>query len=95
VEIMAQPFFDARVSTPSMDLCVARKARTYKVAKVIAGMFQPKFAGEFRTLRPRPDETHVAAQNVPELRKLVQSEAAKIVTDSRAARVVRHGPNGA
>jgi hypothetical protein len=56
-------------------------------------MFQPEFAGEFRTFRSRSDKTHVAAQDIPELRKFVQSEAAKVVAGSRAARIVRHGPN--
>ena len=65
------------------------------MTKVVAGMFQPEFAGEFRTFRPRPDKTQRRrARRSRAAVSLVQSEAAKVVPDSRAARIVWHGPNG-
>ena len=53
-----------------------------------------EFAGEFGTFGPRSDKTHVAAKNVPELRKFVEAETAKIMTHSCAAGIVRNRPDG-
>ena len=50
---------------------------------------------EIGTLRPRPDDRHVAAQHVPELRQLVEIEAPQPAPDRRAARVVRRAPRRA
>jgi len=94
MKIMAQSFFDTRVTPPAVDLCIARQAGTDKVAKVVAGMFLPEFAGEFGTLGPWSDETHVAAKNVPELWKFVQSEPAKTMSRPRAPGIVRNRPDG-
>src|SRR5690606_35931126 len=42
-----------------------------------------------RQERPRPDERHVAADDVPELRQLVERERAEEPSEPRQARFVR------
>jgi len=94
VQIVAESFFDARVSTPAVDLRVTGETRTDNMAKVIARELLTEFAGEFGTFGPRSDKTHVAAKNIPELRKFVEAETAKIMTHSCAAGIVRNRPDG-
>ena len=50
---------------------------------------------EVRSLGPRADDGHVAAQHVPELRQLVDVEAAQQPADPRRARVVVTRPDRA
>src|ERR1051326_4786470 len=45
------------------------------------------------TLRSRPDKVHVAAQDVPELRNLVNADFANDAPDARHAIVAVAGPN--
>src|SRR5688500_19778759 len=46
-----------------------------------------------RALRPRADETHFAAQDVPELRNLVDARFAPDATDGRRKRIASTGPH--
>src|SRR5688572_6556223 len=48
---------------------------------------------EVRTLGTRTDETHLAAQDVPELRNLVDANLAYDATDARRAVVAFAGPH--
>ena len=50
---------------------------------------------KYGPLRTRADDRHVAAQDVPELRQLVEVEAAQPAADRRAPRVVVAGPDRA
>jgi len=95
VKVVTQPFFDTGVSPPAVDLCVSGQTRPDKMANVVAGMFLPEVAREFGTFGSGSDKTHVAAQNVPELRKFVEAEPAKIMAHAGAARVVRDRPDSA
>src|SRR5207253_2011314 len=52
-----------------------------------------KNARKLRTRRPWADEAHVAAKDIPKLRKLIKAGTPKIVTNSGAARVGRHRPD--
>src|SRR5438105_6944135 len=91
---MVQSFYYTRVSPPAVDLRVARQAGSDEVAKVVAGKFLPEFACEFGAFGPRSNKTHVAAKNVPELWKFVQSKPSKIMAHGRAAGIVRNRPDG-
>ena len=49
---------------------------------------------ELRPFRPRPHQRHLAAQDVPELRKLVEPKPAHDAARPRQLRIVRARPNG-
>ena len=67
----------------------------YPVAPVVAVDGRAEVADEVRPLRPRPDEAHLALQDVEELRELVDRRAAKELTDGRPAiRFALHTPGG-
>lgn len=95
MQIVAEPFFETGVSAPTVDLSVAGEAGSHGVADLIVGMFFAKLVREFRALGTRADETHLAAKNIPELRKLVEAESPQIRSDWGASWVVRHGPDRA
>src|SRR4051812_23382818 len=50
---------------------------------------------EVRPLRPRTDERHVAFEDVPELRQLVEIEASQHPAERRAPWIVVARPDGA
>src|SRR4029079_10407627 len=49
---------------------------------------------EKRPFRPRPDETHIAAQDVPQLRKLVETCLTDETADACHPTVLRACPDG-
>jgi hypothetical protein len=65
------------------------------VAQRVVGDLLLQLVHEDRPLGPRPDEAHVAPEDVPELRQLVDARLAHERAVSRHARVVLHGPHGA
>ncbi len=95
VHVVAQPLFQARVAAPAVNLGVAGEPGAHRVAEIVVRMFFAEFARELGTLGPGAGQAHLAAKDVPELRKLVETEPAEICAERRAARIVRHGPDGA
>ena len=95
MKIVPKALFKAGVSAPAVNLSVPRKTGAYRMTKVVAGMFLPELASEFRTLRARPHETHFTAENIPELGKLIETEASKGVADFRASGIAGHCPDRA
>src|SRR5438552_1597716 len=94
-EVVAEAFFDACVATPSVDLSVTGKAAAHRAPEIIAGKLRTKFPHKFRTFGPGAHEAHVAAQNVPELREFIESQAAQKPTDPGASRIAGDGPHRA
>lgn len=95
INIVTQSFFEAGVAAPAVDLRVAGDAGAHRVANVVADVFFSEFAGEFGPFGPRSDQTHIAAQDIPELRKLIDTETTQIESEPRASRVAGNGPNRA
>src|SRR5205823_5310513 len=87
VKIVPQPFFQTRVTAPAVNLRISRESSPDGVALIVIGVFLAKSARELRSLRPRADETHVTAEDIPKLRKLIEARTAKIKTNSGTARI--------
>ena len=75
---------------PRQPLTCAQPVRPalHLVAQHVARDLAAELLDEDRPLGTRPDEAHVAAQHVPELRQLVEAGAAQEGAEARAARVV-------
>ena len=93
MKVVAEPLFKTRVSAPSVNLRIARESTSNGVPLVVIRIFFGKFEGELGALGPRPHKTHITAQDVPELRKLVQAGTAEVVTNAGASRIARYRPN--
>ena len=65
------------------------------VPQVVVGDRLPELLDEDRALRPRPDQAHVAAQDVEELGQLVDIRVAEPIADPSASGVVIEGPDRA
>src|SRR5688572_16711824 len=63
-------------SITELDLGPAGDARFHAVALVVVGDDAAELLDEVWPLRPRPDEAHLAAQHVEELRQLVEAALA-------------------
>ena len=69
------------------DLPQAREARRHRQAAALPRLVLPHFLDHGG---PRADEAHVALEDVPELRQLVEARAAQPPADRRDPRVVGH-----
>lgn len=70
------------------DLCEACDAGLDVVAVGVLGIFRGELLDEVRTLGARADKAHVAVEDVPDLRQLVEARRANEGTDFRDVRVV-------
>ncbi len=68
-----QTFLYGCVAAPSVHLRLAGNPRLQPVAIVIPRYIVQKFLNEMRPLRPRIHHTHVALQNIDELRQFIQT----------------------
>ena len=80
---------------PAIRLCVAAQAGSDRVAQVILGVFSSEFAGEFGAFGPRPDKAHLPTQDIPKLWKFIKTKPPQIMTDPRAAGIIRYRPDRA
>src|SRR5213596_762094 len=94
-EVVLDPLLDRGLTPPAIDLRPARDARLHLVAEHVPGHPAAELLDEARALGARADEAHLTAQDVPELRQLVQAEAPEERPEPRAPRVVRPRPDGA
>ena len=94
-EVVAQAFFDAGVAAPAMNLGEAGNSGPDRMTHFVSGMFPSELARELGAFRARADEAHVTLQDVPQLRQFIDREAPEIPTDSSAARIAWHRPDGA
>jgi hypothetical protein len=88
-----QAALDARESAPAMDLRISGQAGANGVPQVIIFVIAPEFGDELRPLRPWPDETHVASNHVPKLRKLIEAVTPQEQSGPGAPRIVWNGPD--
>ena len=92
MKIVPQPFFKTGVAAPAVDLRVSGETASNGVALVVLNVLFAKFACELGTLRARSDKTHIATQDVPQLRQFIEAVTAKVVTDSSAPWIGRYRP---
>src|SRR5213596_2096635 len=94
VEVVFDPFLDRGLAAPAVDLRPARDARLHLVAEHVAGHPPAELLDEARALGTRADEAHLTAQDVPELRQLVETPASQERPEPRAPLVIRPRPRG-
>ena len=72
IKIVLDTMPDGRIAAAqAIDLSPPRDAALHVVACHVGGDFLTKFLNEKSELRPRPDNAHIAAKNIKELRKLI------------------------
>ena len=89
---MPQALLQARVPAPTVDLGISCQARQDGVAHIIVCMFLAKLARELRPFGTRANQTHLAAQDVPQLRQFIEPVSTQVEADSRTSRIARNGP---
>src|SRR5215213_3995565 len=67
VQVVLDALLERRVAAPPVDLCPSRDARLHLVTEHVLGNTVFELLDEERSFGPRPDDRHVAAQDVPEL----------------------------
>src|SRR5271156_3394976 len=75
------------------DLSPTGQARTNCMALVVIRNFFPEHANKFGAFGTRPDEAHIAAQNVDQLRQLVQPKLPQYPADTSDALIIRSRPH--
>src|SRR5260370_9387983 len=78
-----------------IDLRPARNSRLDAMALAVVGNLLLEFSDEFRPLRARADDRHIAPQDVEQLRQLIHVELAQPSSDGRNAGIVLLGPDRA
>src|SRR5687767_3934374 len=97
VEVELDTLFERGVAAPAVYLRPAGDAGLDLVAQHVLRDAVLELLDEERPLGTRPDDRHVALEDVPELRQLVEVEAAQPLSHRRRARVVvarPHRPRG-
>ena len=85
---------DGRVAKPAPRLGEARDARAHREPAGKAGVIELDPRSQFRTLRARTHQAHLAPQDVHELRQLIEVEAAQQAAHRGGARIARPCPHG-
>src|SRR5262245_21818149 len=75
-------------------LCPAGQSGTNHVPLAVERNLLAQLLDELGPLRPGADEAHVARDDVPQLRQLVETRASDEAPDPRHARIVLLGPYG-
>src|SRR3954447_10332312 len=88
VQVVLDPLLERRVAAPAVDLRPAGDPRLHLVPQHVLRDPVLELLEEIRTLGPWPDDRHVAAEHVPELRQLVDVETPQPLAHGRAPRVV-------
>src|SRR5260370_403516 len=81
VEVVLDALLERCVAAPAVHLRPPCDACLDLVAEHVLRNAAVELLAEIRTLGPRTDDRHVAAQHVPELRQLVDAEAAPPTAD--------------
>src|SRR5207237_8085326 len=90
LQIQLHPVIERDLVTPGRDLPEAGEPGTDRKASVLPGLVPRDFAGKRRA---RPDEAHVAEQDVDDLRQLVEGVLADEPSDRRDAWIELHLEN--
>src|SRR5437764_12708075 len=95
VEVVAQLFHGvlARGAVAVLHLRPPGEARLDGVALLVERNLLRQLLDEERAFRTRPDEAHVAADDVPQLRQLVEAGLADEAADAGDAVVAVAGPD--
>ena len=72
VDIVFDASFEGSIPAPAVDLCPAGHARFDFVPEHVFGNRFSELVDKRRTLGTRPDEAHLAAQNIDQLWQLIQ-----------------------
>src|SRR2546428_25109 len=80
---------------PAIRLCVAAQAGSARVAQVILGRFSSEFAGKLGGFGPRPDRAHPPTRDIQKLWRFIKPKPPQIMTDPRAAGIIRYRPDRA
>jgi len=73
VEIAFYAFFDAGITAPAIDLSPSSDSGLGFMAEIVTRYFATKLLYKYRTLWPRTHQTHLTAQDIKELRQLVEA----------------------
>ena len=88
-------FLERRVAAPAVDLRPAGQAGLHLVAQHVLRNAVLELLDEVRALGARADDRHVAPEDVPELRQLVEVRPPEEAAERRHARVVLARPDRA
>src|SRR5436305_11460658 len=77
IEVVLDALLERRVAAPAVDLRPSSDAGLDLVAQHVLRDAVLELLDEERPLRTRADDRHVAAEDVPELRQLVEVESAQ------------------
>src|SRR5437660_6358925 len=73
IQVVLYPLDQVAVAAQVVDLSPARDTGLHQMLLHVAGDALAETGDKFRALRSRPDERHASAENVDELRQLVQA----------------------
>ena len=88
VKITFHPLVNRCIASPSVYLGPSGNADLKAMASVVMRDLFEKFVNKEWALRPRPDNTHVALQDIKELRQFVQAALSQERADKGASRIV-------
>src|SRR2546421_11220717 len=87
VKIETNAVLEVRIRT-SADLPEPRHSRLHAQPRVVLPVSRRQVIQVIEVVRPRPDQAHVAEEDVIDLRQLVEAEPAQPFSDSSNTRVV-------
>ena len=85
-EVIAELLRTGRLAV-GIDLRKSRETGPDHMTTVVTRDFLPKLLDQFRPLRPGPNKTHVAPEDIPELRKLIHGRSPQQSSDPSDAGV--------
>src|SRR5581483_5283717 len=88
IQIVFDPLLERRVAPPSVDLRPSGQTRLHLVAQHVLRNPMLELLDKVRALGPRPHDRHVAAEDVPELRQLVEIRSPEKTAERRDPWVV-------
>src|SRR5688572_26271859 len=93
IQVVFDALLERGVAAPAVDLRPAGDAGLHLVPEHVLREAVLELLDEIRTFRPRADERHVTAEDVPQLRQLVEVDAAEELPHRRASRVIVARPH--
>src|SRR5262245_47403491 len=93
VQVVLDALLDRRVAAPAVDLRPAGDAGLHLVAQHVLRNLVLELLDKEWALGAWPDDRHVAAENIPELRQLVDVKAAEPAAEWRRTRIVVARPD--
>src|SRR5262245_10684602 len=88
IEIALNPFFKRGVATPATDLRPPSNSGLHFMLEHIEGNLFSNFLDYPRPFRSRPNDAHLAHQDIPKLRQLIEAHSAQILPDWSHAGII-------